>query len=105
MSILDHRKRLLSERVNRKRRGGDSDRTAKERTMHNWYAMEVEAESRRQEYERARVAADRVAEAACSASGRGRFAALQFFRPHVSLSSARSLVVPVAPAGIPQPAG
>jgi hypothetical protein len=73
--------------------------------MHNWYAMEVEAESRRQEYERARVAADRVSEAACSANGRGHFSALRFFRPRFSLSSARSLVVPVASAATPQPAG
>jgi hypothetical protein len=73
--------------------------------MHNWYAMEVEAESRRQEFERARVAADRAAEAASSANGRGRFSALRFFHPRFSLSSARSLVVPVASAGVPQPAG
>ncbi len=51
--------------------------------MHNWYAMEVEAESRRQEYEQARVAADRVAEAASSDNGRGRFSAFRFFRPRV----------------------
>jgi hypothetical protein len=73
--------------------------------MHNWYAMEVEAESRRQEYEQARVAADRVAEAASSDNGRGRFSTFRFFRPRFSLSSARSLVVPVASAGAPQPAG
>ena len=73
--------------------------------MHNWYAMEVEAESRRQEYERDRVAADRAAEAESSDNGRGRFSAFGFFRPHFSLSSARSLVVPVASAGGPQPAG
>jgi hypothetical protein len=73
--------------------------------MHNWYAMEVEAESRQQEYERARVVADRAAEAASSANGRGRFSALRFFRPRFSLSSSRSLVVPVASAGVPQPAG
>ena len=72
--------------------------------MHNWYAIEVEAESRRQEYERARAAADRTAEAPPSANGRTRFSALQFFRQRFSRSSSRSLVVPVAPTGIPQPA-
>ena len=72
--------------------------------MHNWYAMEVEAESRRQEYERERVAADRAARAESSANGRGHFSALRFFRPRFSLSISRSLV-PVASASAPQPAG
>jgi hypothetical protein len=72
--------------------------------MHNWYAMEVEAESRRQEYERERLEADRVAEAEGSANGRGRLAAFRFFRPRFALPSSRSLV-PVTSAGTPQPAG
>jgi hypothetical protein len=105
MSILDRRKRLLSERANRKRRGGDIENRAQERTMHNWYAMEVEAESRRQEYERERVVADRAAEAECSASGLGRFSGFRFFLPRFSLSSARSLVASGASAGNPKPAG
>lgn len=72
--------------------------------MHNWYAMEVEAESRRQDFERARVAADRVAEAISSINVRGRFPALRFFRPRISLPAPRPLVS-VASAGAPQPAG
>ena len=102
MSNLDRRKRLLSERAKRQRRGGDIENREQERSMYNWYAMEVEAESRRQEYERDRVVADRVAEAERSANGRGRFSPFQFFRPRFSLSSSRSLV-PVAPS--PQPVG
>src|SRR4051794_3548025 len=102
MSNLDRRKRLLSERANRNRCGGEN--REQERTMHNWYAMEVEAESRRQDFERARGIANRAAEAECAANGRRRFAALRFFRPRFSLSGSRSLV-PVASAGVPQPAG
>ena len=72
--------------------------------MHNWYAIEVEAESRRQEWERERVMADRSAQVEAAAIGRGRFAALRFFRLQRSLSLC-SLVVPVGTADIPQPAG
>src|SRR3954447_16059632 len=98
MSILDRRKRLLSERANRR---GDIEHREQERTMHNWYAMEVEAESRRQDYERERIAADHIAAAAPSVNGRGRFSVLRSFRPRFSLRS----LVPVASAGAPQPAG
>jgi hypothetical protein len=71
--------------------------------MHNWYAMEVEAESRRQEWERARIAADRAAEAEASAAG--RVGTRQLPRPRLSFSHLRSLVVPVAAGSAPRPAG
>jgi hypothetical protein len=70
--------------------------------MHNWYAIEVEAESRRQEWERERVKADRAAQVEASANGHRRFSGFRFFRPQVSL---RSLVVPLGTASAPRPAG
>jgi hypothetical protein len=57
--------------------------------MNNWYTVEVEAEFRRREWQRA-VEADARAAQARPANGRMRWSRI----PHLTLSSLRSLALP-----------
>ena len=60
-----------------------------ESVMNNWYTVEVEAEFRRREWQRA-VEADARAAQARPANGRMRWSRI----PHLTLSSLRSLPLP-----------
>ena len=64
--------------------------------MNTWYGIETEAEFRRQEWQRAIEAEQRVAQARA-----GRAASQRFHLPRLSLARLRALATPRLPATSP----
>ncbi len=64
--------------------------------MHNWFGIETEAEFRRQQWQRAIEAEERVAQARA-----GHAASPKFRLPHLSLARLRALVAPRLPDTAP----